>query len=137
MTKGGAIIIIEDNIDDQFILTEVFRNLEYKNELIFLHDGAEALDFLCSTDIEPFIILCDINIPKIDGIALREKINAGETPKMKCIPYVLYSTAVNPDQVINAYSLSVQGFFRKEYSYKELEKTISILMQYWERCVEC
>lgn len=135
MTKGGPVIIIEDDIDDQEILTEIFQRLGYKNELIFFGDGQQALNFLNSSTVKPFIILSDINIPKMDGMTLREKIYVDEKLKLKCIPYLFYSTSANPAHVISAYSLSVQGFFQKEHSFKELENTISIIMQYWERCI--
>ncbi|MCW3092235.1 MAG: response regulator [Ferruginibacter sp.] len=135
MKKGGPVIIIEDDFDDQELLREIFKRLNYGNELIFFSDGEQALDFLYSTTVKPFIILSDINIPRIDGMALRERINSDDQLKFKCIPYLFYSTAANPNQVFTAYSLSVQGFFQKGYSFTELEKTISIIMQYWERCV--
>jgi hypothetical protein len=46
MNKDGPIIIIEDDVDDQELLMEVFQTLNYTNKLIFFSDGAEALDFL-------------------------------------------------------------------------------------------
>jgi len=53
MNRNSAIIIIEDDQDDQEILTEVFKNLKYTNELFFFTDGQKALDFLDSSDIIP------------------------------------------------------------------------------------
>ncbi|MEO6550792.1 MAG: response regulator [Ferruginibacter sp.] len=135
MKKGGPIIVIEDDADDQELLNEIFTRLAYSNELLFFNDGEAALQFLYSTQTKPFIILSDINIPKIDGMALREIINSDQRLKFKCIPFIFYSTAADPNQVFTAYSLSVQGFFQKGYSFSELEKTISIIMEYWERCI--
>jgi len=135
MQKGGPIIVIEDDLDDQELLTDIFQRLNYTNKLIFFADGEQALQFLNTTNVKPFIILSDINVPRINGMALRETINSDEKLKMKCIPYIFFSTAASSNYVIKAYSLSVQGFFQKGHSLSEFEETISIIMQYWERCI--
>jgi CheY-like chemotaxis protein len=135
MNSNGPIIIIEDDVDDQEMLEEVFQKLGYENELLFFSDGEAALDFLDSSDVVPFIILSDINLPKLDGFALRQKIKMDAALQIKCIPYLFFSTASSQKAVINAYSLSVQGFFIKQNKMEELEKTITVIMEYWKRCV--
>lgn len=135
MNGDGPVVIIEDDIDDKEVLEEVFHNLGYPHELLFFHDGQAALDFLNSTDVVPFIILSDINMPKLDGFALRDKIKMDARLQLKCIPYLFFSTASSQKAVVDAYSLSVQGFFVKQNSIKELEKTITVIMEYWKRCV--
>ena len=82
----------------------------------------------------PFIILSDINMPKLTGFELREKLKTDANLALRCIPYLFFSTALNQKAVIDAYSLSVQGFFVKQSSMAELEKTISVIMEYWKRC---
>jgi len=134
MNKDGPVIIIEDDADDQELLMEVFQNLNYTNKLIFFSDGAAALDFLDKSDTLPFLILSDINLPKLDGFALRNKLKTDAALTLKCIPYLFFSTALNQKAVMDAYSLSVQGFFVKQSSTAELEKTISVIMEYWKRC---
>ena len=109
-------------------------NRKYSNELMFFVDGHRALEFLNNSDITPFLILSDINLPKLDGFALRNKIRMDAKLQLRCIPYLFFSTALNQDAVINAYSLSVQGFFTKQNSIAELEKTITVIMEYWKRC---
>ena len=47
---------------------------------------------------------------------------------------LVFSTALNQKAVIDAYSTSVQGFFVKQDSIEELEKTITVIMEYWKRC---
>jgi DNA-binding NarL/FixJ family response regulator len=74
-------------------------------------------------------------MPKLDGFALREKLKTDSRLSNKCIPYLFFSTASSQKSVIDAYSQSVQGFFVKQTSMSELEKTISAIMEYWRRCV--
>jgi len=135
MDKDGPVVIIEDDLDDKEILEEVFQNLKYPNQLLFFGDGQEALDFLNSSDVIPFIILSDINMPRLDGFALSNKIKMDANLQLKCIPYLFFSTASSQKAVVDAYSLSVQGFFIKQSSMAELEKTITVIMEYWKRCV--
>lgn len=132
--KNGPIIIIEDDADDQDFLTEVFRKLNYQNKILFFFDGQEALDHINVSNELPFLILSDINMPKLSGFALREKLKTDARLSNKCIPYLFFSTAVNQKSVIDAYSQSVQGFFIKQNSMVELENTIRVIMEYWRRC---
>ena len=86
MNKKGPIIIIEDDMDDQDILVEIFHRLGYENKIIYFTDGNEALRYLDQTDIQPFLILSDINMPRINGFELRNKVFTNEQLQTKCIP---------------------------------------------------
>jgi CheY-like chemotaxis protein len=134
VNKNGPIVIIEDDADDQEFLIEIFKKLNYPNKVVFFSDGHLALDHIETTDELPFLILSDINMPKLNGFALREKLKTDSKLSNKCIPYLFFSTAVGQQAVIDAYSQSVQGFFIKPNSMDELEKTISAIMEYWRRC---
>ena len=134
MNRSGAIVIIEDDPDDQDILKEIFKKLNYANELIFFYDGEDALSFLMKAEVIPFLILSDINLPKLDGLELQRKLKQDAQLAIKCIPYIYLTTALNQKAVIDAYSASAQGFFVKGTTIAEIEKTISTIMTYWMRC---
>jgi len=135
MNSNGPVIIIEDDLDDQQILDEIFKKANYDNEVIFFSDAEEALDYLNKSTNVPFLILSDINMPRLTGFELRKKIKEDAALQLKCIPYLFFSTASSQSAVIEAYSMSVQGFFLKPHSFAELEKTIIVIMEYWKRCV--
>lgn len=116
-------------------MTDVFQELNYKNKIIFFSDGEEALEYLTKTEIEPFIIFSDINMPKLSGMELREKIHENEDLRLKSIPYLFFSTSAEQKHVIDAYSKSIQGFFVKPSEYSEIKKTIKTIVSYWETCV--
>jgi len=134
MNKRGPIIIIEDDVDDQNILTDIFKELSYDNKLIFFSDSVKALEYLTDTDIEPFLVLSDINMPKLNGMELREKVHNNENLRLKCIPYLFFSTSAEQKHVIAAYSRSIQGFFVKPSSYDKLKKVIVKIVEYWQEC---
>ena len=134
MNKTGPIVIIEDDVDDQDILTNIFKELNYNNKLIFFGDSLLALEYLTITDTEPFIVLSDINMPKLNGMELREKIHNNEDLRMKSIPYIFFSTIAEQKHVIEAYSKSIQGFFVKPGNYDKLKKVIVKIVEYWQEC---
>jgi CheY-like chemotaxis protein len=135
MNKKGPIIIIEDDMDDQEILTEIFKKLNYPNKIIFYADGNEAFQFLDQSDVQPFLILSDINMPRINGFELRSKVFTNEKLQTKCIPYLFFTTGANRQAVVDAYSMSVQGFFIKPTSMQALEHTIKKIVEYWQECI--
>jgi CheY-like chemotaxis protein len=134
MNKRGPVVIIEDDLDDQFILSKVFSELNYDNKLIFFEDSVQALAYLTDTDIEPFLVISDINMPKLNGLELREKIVNNEDLRLKSIPYLFFSTCAEQKDVIDAYSRSIQGFFVKGNNYNKLKSTIEKIVGYWQEC---
>ncbi|MCF2518851.1 response regulator [Dyadobacter sp. CY351] len=134
MDKNGPIIIIEDDADDQYVLEEVFNELGYPNQRIYFSDGQSALDYLYSSQERPFIIISDINLPQLNGLELRRKLQTDAELSLKCIPYVYFTTAINQQVVIDAYSTSAQGFFVKPGKFGEIKETIKVMIDYWKRC---
>ena len=134
MNKDGPIVIIEDDIDDQALLTDVFKELNYENNLVFFADSIQALEYLTDTDIEPFLVISDINMPKLNGMELREKVHNNEDLRLKSIPYLFFSTSSEQQHVIDAYSRSIQGFFVKPKSFDKLKDIMKKIVEYWQEC---
>ncbi|CAN5456357.1 N/A [soil metagenome] len=134
MNKNGAIIIVEDDADDQEMFSNVFKELNYINEIIFFNDGQEALNYLTAKTTEPFIVFSDINMPKLNGIELRKQIHENEDIRIKTIPYLFFTTTAEQEAVIDAYSKSIQGFFVKPSSFQELKSVMKIIVEYWQKC---
>ena len=134
MNKKGPIIIIEDDKDDLAILTDIFKELNYANELIFFEDSVEALEYLTATVVEPFLVISDINMPKLNGLELREKVHNNEDLRMKSIPYLFFTTSAEQSHVIEAYSRSIQGFFVKPNNYEKLKNIVIKIVDYWQEC---
>ncbi|MBA3665843.1 MAG: response regulator [Bacteroidetes bacterium] len=134
MNKNGPILIIEDDIDDQEIFSLVFKQLDYKNEIIFFNDGQEALTYLTNKTTEPFIVFSDINMPKLNGMELRKQIHENEDMRLKTIPYLFFTTSAAQEDVIDAYSKSIQVFFVKPAGFQELKSLMATIIEYWLKC---
>jgi CheY-like chemotaxis protein len=134
MNKKGPIIVIEDDADDRHLLATVFKELGYPNEVVFFEDGITALSYLEDETIYPFLILSDINLPKLDGFELRKMVHTNTGLSEKCIPYLFFSTSVGRQAVYDAYTMSIQGFFLKPANYAQLMETIRKIVEYWQEC---
>jgi len=134
MNKNGTIIIIEDDLDDQEVLEEIFEKLGYPNKILYFFDAMKVLEYLESSDDKPFIIISDINLPKLSGIELRDKLHNNEQLRIRCIPYLFLTTSIAHRDVIDAYSKSIQGFFVKPLHFNELQRIIQNIISYWKDC---
>lgn len=132
--KTNPIVIVEDDLDDQFLIRKVFERIGVTSELRFFNNGREALTYLQYTEDEIFLIISDINMPIMNGLELRNSINQDERLKSKSIPFVFLSTAARPADVRAAYDMTVQGFFLKEADLTSLEEVFKIMYLYWQRC---
>jgi len=131
MNKTGPIVIIEDDLDDQEMLTIIFKELDVKNEMRFFADGEGALEYLRLDTVFPFLILSDLNLPKIDGFNLKKIIQQDEKVHAKSIPYLFFSTHIDVNFIKEAYRISIQGIFKKPDSYARLKYTIETIVDYW------
>jgi CheY-like chemotaxis protein len=116
------------------MFTEVFKELDYKNKIIFFNDGQEALAYLTAKTSEPFIVFSDINMPKLSGVELRKQIHENEDIRLKTIPYLFFTTSAAQEAVIDAYSKSIQGFFIKPSNFQDLKSTMKTIVEYWQKC---
>ncbi|HZI26335.1 MAG TPA: response regulator [Chryseolinea sp.] len=128
------ILIVEDDADDQYFIRTICDKLGLVGELIFFEDGQKALNYLQNTERKTFLILCDINMPVMNGLELRRKIQENEHLRKKSIPFIFLSTAARPKEVEEAYDLTVQGFFVKASQLSEMEKSLDLILNYWIRC---
>jgi CheY-like chemotaxis protein len=134
MNKNGAIIVIEDDKDDRELLQSVFDALEVKNEIIFFSDGSAALDHLNDFTVQPFLILSDVNLPKINGLELKKIVQKNALARLRRIPFIFFTTSPDTKSLQDAYSESVQGFFIKPSDYARLEDIIKTILLYWREC---
>jgi CheY-like chemotaxis protein len=135
MAKSGPILIVEDDPDDQEIYKQIIKDIGVQNKIIFFSLASDGLKYLKETTEQPFVILCDINLPVINGIQFKQRIDSDPYLRRKSIPFIFFSTSAEKSQVHKGYTeLTVQGFFKKEYSVEEMSKSLSVIFAYWELC---
>lgn len=130
--KNGPIILVEDDIDDQEFIIDVLKLLEVQNEVKTFDNGQKAFDYLKIIDIQPFMIISDLNLPLMNGLQLKTEIEKNEVLRNKCIPFIFLSTSADSKAVKEAFDLSVQGFFVKEITYDGIHQQLKRIIDYWK-----
>lgn len=132
------ILIAEDDADDRFLLETAFREVGSKEELSFVQNGVELLQFLETlhekTDLSkrfPAFIMLDLNMPKKDGREVLKEIK--ENRLYKKIPIVVFTTTKNENEIARCYDLGANSYVVKPVNYEELVNVIRDIRDYWLR----
>jgi CheY-like chemotaxis protein len=129
--NDGPVYIADDDDDDREVIKELWKELGYKNELIFFSDGEAVLRRMKADSAVPFLILCDVNIPRMDGFELKKRIYEDDSIHYKSIPFIFWSSQASKEQIRKSYDLGGNGFFVKENTMSGLKASLTEIMQYW------
>ncbi|HEV7331794.1 MAG TPA: response regulator [Flavisolibacter sp.] len=133
MTKG-PIIIVEDDRDDQDVYRAMIREIGVPNQIYFFEGAQQALDYLLTTEDQPFIILSDVNMPGMTGLEFKRTMQDDPYLRAKGVPFVFISTNASAVSVRHAHALSAQGYFEKPNSIDEIKAMFQIIFDYWKLC---
>lgn len=101
------IVSAEDDEDDRYLLQESFEQAPRNFSLVFAHNGDEAWQLLTQDSVWPSLLLLDINMPGLNGLALLERIRNDE--KLRTLPVLILTTSDDEKVVEKAYRLGVNG----------------------------
>ena len=130
---NGPVVIVNDDVDDRLILEDVWKELDFSNQLVFFNNGEDVLRYLQSEKTPPFLILCDVNIRRMDGFELKERILEDSTINYKSIPFVYWSDEVSKSQIEKSYDLGGNGFFVKGNTFEGIKKSLLSIVDYWSK----
>ena len=135
MSKTGPIILVEDDFDDEEIFREALSEIGVENELICFSTTFQAFEYLKKTTEQPFLIFCDVNLPKQSGLEFKRQLDNDPALKQKSIPFLFNSTSVDKRTVTEAYThLTIQGYFRKQSNYPDVISSLKAIIDYWRCC---
>lgn len=136
MSAEGPIIIIDDDADDQAFAKIILQGFKLSNEIKIFNNGKEGLNYLQTTSENPFLIISDLDMPVMNGLEFREKINENPFLRKKSIPFVFLTGSATPHDVNRAFDLTVQGFFVKTHDLEKLKETLHTVITYWQTSLE-
>lgn len=131
MKKDGPIVLIEDDSDDQEFFKEVLSSL-VPNEIKIFGDSTQVIDYLLQEDCDPFLIISDISMPKMNGFELRDAMLNEPQIVAKKTPFLYFTGAWNEFASEEAFKRQINGFFRKPNSFDSLSEVLSDLIDYWK-----
>ncbi len=144
MKQGSPITILmaEDDEEDRMLTTEAFEEVKLANDLRFVNDGEELMDYLYrrgrysnpESSPRPGLILLDLNMPKKDGREALKEIKSDS--KLRQIPIVVLTTSKSEEDIFRTYDLGVNSFITKPVSFASLVAIVKTLSEYWFEIVE-
>ena len=130
--KNSPIVIVEDDQDDSDILVKIFREIGVLNEIRCFPNPVKAIEYLRTTTEVPFLIISDINMPLMDGLAFKRVIDEDPIVSNKRIPFVFLSTAKENNLIDESFHRSVQGYFQKPNDINSLKEIAKAIVVYWK-----
>lgn len=136
-SKPITILMADDDADDRMMTKEAFDESRLANDLRFVEDGVELLDYLNrrgkyadpAASPRPGLILLDLNMPKKDGREALKEIKAD--PKLKSIRVVILTTSKAEEDIYRTYDLSAASYITKPVTFAAMTEVIKVLGKYW------
>jgi CheY-like chemotaxis protein len=131
LAKEVTIFLVDDDEIDAMTVERGFLKQRISNPVVRASDGLEALEMLRSGSIKPpFIILLDLQMPRMGGLEFIREIR--QDPELKsCVIFVL-TTSRHDEDVLASYSLNIAGYILKENTGEEFLDIINMLQGYWK-----
>ena len=131
------ILLVEDNINDAELAIRQLKKHNMTNNLVHVHDGEEALDFIFGTGKfsdrtighPPKLVLLDIKMPKVNGLEVLEKIKSD--PRTKKIPVVILTSSKEDPDIQKCYDLGANSYIVKPVNFEGFAEAIKNLGFYW------
>ncbi len=130
MQNAQPLLLVEDNAVDAMAVQRALQDLNAPNPLVHVTGGDEALAYLtCETQTKPWLILLDLNMPRMSGIELLQTLKSDDN--LKAIPVVVLTTSDEPSNVLASFGLSVAGYVVKPLDYDQFRQTVDAIDSYW------
>jgi len=136
MKDLGRILLVEDSPNDAELTITALASHSLANEVVLVHDGAEALDYLYARGQfamralgNPVVVLLDIKLPKVDGMQVLKTIKTD--PKLKTVPVVMLTSSREEKDLIASYNLGANAFVVKPVDFREFVEAVKELGCFW------
>jgi two-component system response regulator len=135
--KDKTILLVEDNPRDEELTLRALQKHNIRNEVVVVHDGAEALDYLFARDahagrdasVLPEVVLLDLKLPKIDGLEVLRRIRSEE--KTKLLPVVILTSSDEEGDLLGGYEAGCNSYVCKPVDFQQFAEAVRQLGLYW------
>jgi two-component system, response regulator len=137
MTDGNEILIVDDSASDVELTIHTLRKSKLANKIEVAEDGAQALDFLfCrgayagrSFAHPPRVVLLDLKMPKVDGIAVLRAIR--NDSRTRAIPIVVLTSSKEQRDMVESYNLGVNAYIQKPVDFDHFRQVVEHIGMFW------
>ena len=132
MTKlKGKIILVDADSYEKGLLEAALKKRGWDSKVEYFDDAVEALEHLKQNDDEIFLIISDMNMPRMNGMDFKKAIDNDSALRGKSIPFIFATSASVKSEITQAFDYRVQGFFRKPDTTEEQADMFDIIIKYW------
>lgn len=137
MKNAKAILLVEDNPQDEMLIVRALRNINLANQLDVARDGQQALDYLfqegefagrAGADL-PAVVLLDINLPRVNGLEVLRQLRAD--PRTRLLPVAILTSSDEERDRLRSYENGANSFVRKPLEFAEFAETVARMGIYW------
>src|SRR5690606_35112128 len=140
--KMLVILMADDDADDRLLAQEAMHESRVLNELHFVEDGVQLLNYLRGVDGYedrtrfplPGLILLDLNMPKMDGREALAEIKADS--RLRRIPVVILTTSKAEEDMVKGCELGAASYITEPVTFDALVELMRTLGRYWVEFVE-
>ena len=137
MVREEAILLVEDNPDDELMTRRALEKNNLCNELVVARDGEQALDYLFGTglyegrdtSVMPQVVLLDLGLPKVDGFEVLERVRSDE--RTSRLPVVILTSSKEEQDCVESYVRGANSCVRKPVDFLEFHAAVQQLGMYW------
>ena len=136
MVESKRILFVEDNLNDIELTLTALEENALANEVVVVHDGEEALDYLHHRGKYaerapglPVVVLLDVKLPKVDGLEVLKQMRSD--PKLRVVPVVMLSSSREEKDLLMSYALGTSAYVVKPVDFFEFVTTIKQLGLFW------
>jgi CheY-like chemotaxis protein len=130
------ILVADDDMDDCEMIREALQESRLLNDVHFVHDGEQLMEFLSQRREHalPGLILLDLNMPKMDGREVLKTLK--KHPELHNIPIIVLTTSQAEEDIIRSYNLGANSFITKPVEFETFVQVMKDLGRYWFEIVE-
>jgi len=128
--------MVEDDAKDVELTLTALEEYNLANEVVVVHDGEEALDYLYHrgkfmrrSGDNPAVMLLDLKLPKVNGLEVLKQVKSDETLSM--IPVVVLTSSKEEKDMVTSYKLGVNAYVVKPVDFHEFVNAIRELGAFW------
>jgi len=136
MAALKRILLVEDNERDVELTLAALEEYNLANEVVVARDGEEALDYLYRRgkysnrgDGLPAVVLLDLNMPKVDGMEVLQRMKID--PVLKQVPVVMITSSRVEQDLVRSYELGVNAFVVKPVDFQKFIESIRQIGFFW------
>ena len=128
----NQIILIDDDPVVLFLHHALLKRMNTESTVLSFDDGDLALAHIQSEPTASFLILLDINMPKMNGIEFLKEIR--NNPDLKHLSVFMVTTSSDESDIKDSYEHNVAGYILKPVDLSEFEGTFKLITEYWKLC---